>query len=88
MCVYDITSKNFYHVEGKIFIMKVIEPKSSHLSATINRKKKEMVTLGLKYGLTDWRTVKCSQQLDTLLNLQNNLKPVFITGFIIISFIS
>ncbi|CDQ42007.1 MULTISPECIES: aspartyl-phosphate phosphatase Spo0E family protein [Virgibacillus] len=63
--------------------MKIVEPKVTRLSKAISKKKKEMIELGLKYGLTDKRTVKCSQQLDTLLNLQNNLKPVYLTGFIV-----
>ncbi|MCP3026558.1 aspartyl-phosphate phosphatase Spo0E family protein [Halobacillus sp. A5] len=38
------------------------------LDKHIQVKKKEMIELGSRYGLTDRRTVKCSQQLDHLLN--------------------
>ncbi|MFC4559029.1 Spo0E family sporulation regulatory protein-aspartic acid phosphatase [Virgibacillus kekensis] len=38
------------------------------LLIAITIKKKEMIELGMKYGLTDRRTVACSQQLDNLLN--------------------
>ncbi|WP_101843533.1 aspartyl-phosphate phosphatase Spo0E family protein [Halobacillus sp. Marseille-P3879] len=38
------------------------------LAEDIQVKKKEMIELGNRYGLTDRRTVRCSQQLDHLLN--------------------
>lgn len=51
------------------------------LSASISAKKQEMIELGLKYGLTDERTIKCSQQLDVLLNIVHlNGKRFCLTG--------
>ncbi|MFC3041604.1 Spo0E family sporulation regulatory protein-aspartic acid phosphatase [Virgibacillus xinjiangensis] len=46
----------------------VIEPVDMDLSALIKRKKQEMIQFGLMLGLTDPMTVRCSQQLDNLLN--------------------
>jgi len=43
-------------------------PSELHVPEHIALKKKEMIELGEKYGLQDERTVKCSQQLDQLLN--------------------
>nr|WP_256558291.1 aspartyl-phosphate phosphatase Spo0E family protein [Halobacillus sp. A1] len=42
------------------------------MSKAILIKKREMIELGTRYGLTDVRTVRCSQQLDDLLNRQAN----------------
>ncbi|TMN22913.1 aspartyl-phosphate phosphatase Spo0E family protein [Lentibacillus cibarius] len=39
------------------------------LRIAISKKRKEMIKLGEKYGLADRRTIKCSQQLDVLLNM-------------------
>lgn len=50
------------------------------LSAAISAKKQEMIELGLKYGLSDERTIKCSQQLDALLNIHVNEEPFCLTG--------
>ncbi|AUJ25357.1 aspartyl-phosphate phosphatase Spo0E family protein [Virgibacillus dokdonensis] len=68
--------------------MKVIDPNPSRLAASIHDKKKEMITLGLKYGLTDRRTVKCSQQLDKLLNLHNSLRPFYVASFTFFYFLA
>ncbi|GAA0439990.1 hypothetical protein GCM10008983_16170 [Lentibacillus halophilus] len=43
------------------------------LKMAITNKKEEMIKLGVTYGLTDQHTIICSQQLDTLLNLFDNL---------------
>lgn len=43
-------------------------PSDVHEPDNIKTKKKEMIELGTKYGLQDERTIKCSQQLDQLLN--------------------
>ncbi|WP_139343292.1 aspartyl-phosphate phosphatase Spo0E family protein [Virgibacillus siamensis] len=50
------------------------------LSAAVSAKKQEMIELGLKYGLTDERTIKCSQQLDTLLNIHVDGERFCLTG--------
>ncbi|UOQ95328.1 aspartyl-phosphate phosphatase Spo0E family protein [Halobacillus shinanisalinarum] len=52
----------------------VIEPVRYDLSTAISVKKKKMVELGMKYGLADKRTIKCSQQLDELLNRYTSVK--------------
>lgn len=41
---------------------------SYDLSIAILHKKEEMIKIGMIYGLSDKRTLKCSQQLDNLLN--------------------
>lgn len=46
----------------------VIEPIRYDLTTDIIAKKREMIDLGMKYGLADKRTIQCSQQLDDLLN--------------------
>ena len=53
-------------------------PSNFHVPDQIKIKKKEMIELGEKYGLKDERTVKCSQQLDQLMNKYyiNNLTCV------------
>ncbi|WP_245807731.1 aspartyl-phosphate phosphatase Spo0E family protein [Halobacillus massiliensis] len=51
---------------------KIMKPTPYKQTKAIQNKRKEMIELGLKYGLTDNRTVKCSQQLDELLNRQAN----------------
>jgi asparagine synthetase B (glutamine-hydrolysing) len=43
-------------------------PSDYHVPDNIAIKKKEMIELGKKYGLKDERTIKCSQQLDQLMN--------------------
>ncbi|GAB3802664.1 aspartyl-phosphate phosphatase Spo0E family protein [Virgibacillus kimchii] len=43
-------------------------PSKFHVPDNIALKKKEMIELGEKYGLQDERTIKCSQQLDQLMN--------------------
>ncbi|QKY68383.1 aspartyl-phosphate phosphatase Spo0E family protein [Lentibacillus sp. CBA3610] len=60
--------------------MQAFEPKPFRkiLKFQILCKKREMIDLGMKYGLTDQRTIQCSQQLDYLLNLyskENKLEP-------------
>ncbi|WP_173916721.1 aspartyl-phosphate phosphatase Spo0E family protein [Halobacillus sp. Marseille-Q1614] len=51
---------------------KIIKPTPYKQTTAIRNKRKEMIELGLKYGFTDKRTVRCSQQLDELLNRQAN----------------
>lgn len=46
----------------------IIEPVHSKLPTKILVKKKEVIEFGERYGLTDERTIKSSQQLDHLLN--------------------
>ncbi|MFC7060361.1 Spo0E family sporulation regulatory protein-aspartic acid phosphatase [Halobacillus seohaensis] len=58
---------------------KIIEPSQYNLSTAIIVKKQEMIKLGNKYGLTDIRTVKCSQQLDKLLNRYESKKELCIS---------
>lgn len=43
-------------------------PSKFNVPDNIALKKKEMIELGEKYGLQDERTIKCSQQLDQLMN--------------------
>lgn len=38
------------------------------LPTAILHKKEEMIKIGMNFGLSDKRTLKCSQQLDDLLN--------------------
>jgi stage 0 sporulation regulatory protein len=54
-------------------VMKVIKPAEAKLNSAIINKQKEMLECAKRYGMTDRRTVLCSQQLDVLLNKQ--LKP-------------
>lgn len=35
----------------------------------INRKREEMIEIGMAEGMSSKRTIKCSQELDCLLNL-------------------
>ncbi|MEC5425029.1 aspartyl-phosphate phosphatase Spo0E family protein [Virgibacillus sp. C22-A2] len=51
-----------------------MEVNQSELAAAILIKKREMVELGMTYGLLDERTIKCSQQLDDLLNKHLHIK--------------
>ncbi|WP_164215635.1 aspartyl-phosphate phosphatase Spo0E family protein [Virgibacillus sp. YIM 98842] len=53
-------------------------PSDFHVPDNIVIKKKEMIELGKKYGLKDERTIKCSQQLDQLMNKYyiNNLSCI------------
>ncbi|ASK63803.1 stage 0 sporulation protein [Virgibacillus phasianinus] len=39
------------------------------LLQAITKKRKEMIAIGVREGLTSKRAVKCSQELDRLLNL-------------------
>jgi hypothetical protein len=41
----------------------------SLLKALINRKRQYMIQIGMKKGLTCQEVVKCSQELDDLLNI-------------------
>ncbi|WP_229683243.1 aspartyl-phosphate phosphatase Spo0E family protein [Virgibacillus oceani] len=54
----------------------VIRPMRYDLSTAILVKKREMIELGMKYGLADKRTIECSQQLDDLLNRHENVKKL------------
>lgn len=50
-------------------MVQIIESTRHDLTKAISLKKKEMIDLGMKYGLADKRTIKCSQQLDDLINV-------------------
>lgn len=62
--------------------MQVFEPEPFRqlLKFQITLKKKEMIELGMKYGLTDKRTIQCSQKLDYLLNLYSREDKFELTG--------
>ena len=55
---------------------KEIESTQDYLSKAINLKKEEMIQLGMIYGLRDERTLKCSQELDVLLNEYTNVNQL------------
>ncbi|WP_328700987.1 aspartyl-phosphate phosphatase Spo0E family protein [Aquibacillus kalidii] len=44
------------------------------LLTKINKKRQEMIEIGLSQGLTSKETVRCSQELDALLNKYNGEK--------------
>ncbi|WP_223700742.1 aspartyl-phosphate phosphatase Spo0E family protein [Sutcliffiella deserti] len=47
------------------------------LSLRIEVKRKQMIQYANKYGFTSYKTIKCSQELDTLLNKQwKELNPL------------
>ncbi|MFD2629445.1 Spo0E family sporulation regulatory protein-aspartic acid phosphatase [Oceanobacillus kapialis] len=52
--------------------MIVIEPIDKKLNTAIMMKQEEMLEYARRYGMTDPRTVTCSQQLDRILNKQEN----------------
>ncbi|HLR60943.1 MAG TPA: aspartyl-phosphate phosphatase Spo0E family protein [Lentibacillus sp.] len=62
--------------------MKVFEakPQQSGLEMAILAKQKEMIEAGLTYGLTDQKTIRCSQQLDKLLNMYKSNRDFELTG--------
>ncbi|MEN1969220.1 aspartyl-phosphate phosphatase Spo0E family protein [Lentibacillus sp. N15] len=45
-----------------------------NLQQAINKKRQEMIGLAFNKGFTSKDTVKCSQELDQLLNLYSNVK--------------
>ncbi|MGP4108510.1 Spo0E family sporulation regulatory protein-aspartic acid phosphatase [Virgibacillus sp. L01] len=49
-----------------------------NLIEAISMKKNEMVNLGMKYGLAHYKTIKCSQQLDKLLNIHRYGRKYFV----------
>lgn len=49
-------------------VVKVID-QTGDLPQCIVKKRKEMIDLGRNYGLLDEKTIKCSQELDKLINL-------------------
>ncbi|SDQ78633.1 Spo0E like sporulation regulatory protein [Virgibacillus subterraneus] len=49
-----------------------------NLIEAISMKKDEMIQLGMKYGLAHYKTIKCSQQLDKLLNIHRNGTQYFL----------
>ncbi|MFB4169398.1 aspartyl-phosphate phosphatase Spo0E family protein [Virgibacillus sp. JSM 102003] len=59
-------------------MIQVKEAVRYNLIKAISMKKNEMVKLGMKYGLAHYKTIKCSQQLDKLLNLQRYGKKYFV----------
>lgn len=63
-----------------IQVIGVKEPTGFDLSKAIAAKKKEMLKLGMEHGLTDSRTLKCSQQLDLLINKHLNERQLSSTG--------
>ncbi|WP_245544974.1 aspartyl-phosphate phosphatase Spo0E family protein [Lentibacillus jeotgali] len=60
--------------------MEAFEAKQSGLEMAILIKKREMIETGLTYGLTDQKTIKCSQQLDKLLNMYKSTGDFKLTG--------
>lgn len=56
------------------------KPTRENLKAAISIKRQEMIELGMNFGLTDNRTIKCSQQLDNLLNLYKSRNKFDLTG--------
>ncbi|MBP1949658.1 aspartyl-phosphate phosphatase Spo0E family protein [Virgibacillus litoralis] len=58
----------------------LVEPTRNSLPKEILLKKKEMIELGMKYGLANKRTIECSQQLDDLLNEHFNIKQSYHTA--------
>ncbi|TFJ91768.1 aspartyl-phosphate phosphatase Spo0E family protein [Lentibacillus salicampi] len=56
------------------------EPTWQNLKVAISVKRREMIDLGMRYGLTDKRTLECSQELDNLLNLYKNRIQYNLTG--------
>ncbi|GGK02093.1 hypothetical protein GCM10007063_25440 [Lentibacillus kapialis] len=57
-----------------------ISPKNPGLEMAILAKKSEMIETGLTYGLTDQKTINCSQQLDKLLNMYQVHRDFDLTG--------
>ncbi len=45
-----------------------------YMIANINKKRKEMMRLAKTYGFTDEHTLKCSQELDELINEYHRMK--------------
>ncbi|ALX48865.1 aspartyl-phosphate phosphatase Spo0E family protein [Lentibacillus amyloliquefaciens] len=62
--------------------MQDLEPETTQqiIGMAIAVKKKEMIDLGMTYGLTDTRTIQCSQHLDGLLNLYTDKHSLELTG--------
>lgn len=46
--------------------------KQNHLKQSIERKRQEMISLAYLRGFIDEKTVRCSQELDDLLNQYSN----------------
>lgn len=42
-----------------------------HLSIEIEQKREEMIKLAMGFGLSNTKTIKASQELDTLINIFN-----------------
>lgn len=65
-------------------MMQLYTPVNYVLSTAVSFKKQEMIDLGTKYGLSDSRTIECSQELDELLNQYENAGKscVFTTGIL------
>ncbi|WP_071394975.1 aspartyl-phosphate phosphatase Spo0E family protein [Bacillus tuaregi] len=57
----------------------MLESIHDELLEMINIKRKNLIEIGMKKGLTDLETVKCSQELDDMINSfyrkQENLTP-------------
>lgn len=49
------------------------------LKKTIDKKRRKMIYFGIKYGLSHSKTVKCSQELDSLLNFYQKIQKISIT---------
>jgi stage 0 sporulation regulatory protein len=58
---YNVLKKNG---EMKMFMLKI----------AIELKRRKMTVLANRYGFTAWETVKCSQELDQLLNIYQKTK--------------
>jgi len=80
--LYDKRAHTFYiFLKGRMVTMQgSIKPEQTreNLKAAISIKRREMIELGMKYGLTDKRTIRCSQQLDSLLNLYKYKKNNYV----------
>ncbi len=59
-------------------MIQVEEAVRHNLIEAISMKKNEMVELGMKYGLAHYKTIKCSQQLDKLLNIHRYGEKYFV----------
>lgn len=51
-------------------LSELLQVKNVALLQCIDKKKEEMVAMAMKRGLTDKEVLKCSQELDDLLNLR------------------
>ncbi|OIJ19226.1 hypothetical protein BKP45_13790 [Anaerobacillus alkalidiazotrophicus] len=52
----------------------------------IEEKRREMLQISLNYGISSKQTIKCSQELDDLLNLYDKLKNYTSKTYVILSY--